>query len=126
MENIDTRHLYKKTDSITLSLYEDPEKIVNMKKKYLTQAEEEIAQDLNIDPQEVIIDIPEELSYKKMSIQVETPDGLKALSEVSTIIQSLKKAQYNYADVALFMSEENKQKAINKNIKIDNYLNLPV
>ena len=126
MENIDTRHLYKKTDSITLSLYEDPEKIVNMKKKYLTQAEEEIAQDLNIDPQEVIIDIPEELSYKNMSIQVETPDGLKALSEVSTIIQSLKKAQYNYADVALFMSEENKQKAINKNIKIDNYLNLPV
>ncbi len=126
IKNIDTRHLYKKTDTVHLSEFEQPEKIVEMDKKYLTQAEEEIAHKLDIYPEEVIIDMPEELSFKKMSIQVKTYDGLKPLTKVSTIIDSLKKAQYNYADLALFMSKENKQKAIDKNIKISDYLTLPM
>ncbi|MBO7719772.1 MAG: hypothetical protein J6S29_06455 [Methanosphaera sp.] len=57
--------------------------------------------------------------------QVETSSGLKSLTEVSTVINSLKKAQYNYADLALYLSKENKEKALNMNIKIDDYLNIP-
>ena len=97
-----------------------------MDKKYLREAEEAIAYKLDLSPEEVIIDMPEELSFKKMSIQVKTYHGLRPLSEVSTIIDSLKKAQYNYADLSLYMSKENKQKAIDKNIKIEDYLTLPV
>ncbi|MDO5825063.1 MAG: HD domain-containing protein [Methanosphaera sp.] len=125
MKNLDTRHLYKKTDTINLTDIEDPEKIFQMDKKYLKEAEEDIANALNISPEEVIIDLPESLSYKEMSIQVETNNGLKALSEVSTVINSLKKAQYNYADLALYLSKENREKALDKNIKIEDYLNLP-
>lgn len=125
MKNLDTRHLYKKMDTINLAQFNDPSAIVEMDIKYLTEAEEEIAKKLDVAPEEIIIDMPEELSYKKMNVQVETIDGLKPLSEVSTIIDSLKKAQYNYADLALFMSPENKEKAINKNIKLENYLSLP-
>ena len=69
--------------------------------------------------------MPEELSFKKMSIQVNTYEGLKPLTQVSTIMESLKKAQYNYADLALFMSIENKQKAIDKKIKLADFLILP-
>lgn len=125
MKNLDTRQLYKKTDTINLAQFEEPSKIVDMKKKYLTEAEHAIAEKLDIEPEEVIIDMPEELSFKKMCLLVETYDGLKPLTEVSTIIDSLKQAQYNYADLALFMSKENKEKAIEKNIKITDYLTLP-
>ena len=126
MKNLDTRHLYKKTDTINLAQFEEPSKIVGMDKKYLTKAEEEIAEKLNLNPEEVIIDMPEELSFKKMNVLVESYDGLKPLTEVSTIIDSLKKAQYNYADLALFMSPENKEIAIEKNIKLEDYLTLPL
>ena len=125
MKNLDTRHLYKKTDTVNLANIEDPEKIFEMDKKYLKEAEEDIASKLNINPDEVIIDLPEALSYKEMSIQVETDCGLKALPEVSTVINSLKKAQYNYADLALYLSKENCEKAREKNIKIEDYLELP-
>ena len=125
MKNLDTRHLYKKTDTVNLANIEDPEKIFEMDKKYLKEAEEDIASRLNINPDEVIIDLPEALSYKEMSIQVETDCGLKALPEVSTVINSLKKAQYNYADLALYLSKENCEKARTKNIKIEDYLELP-
>ncbi len=125
MKNLDTRHLYKKTDTINLAQFSDPSAIVEMDKKYITEAEEAIAKKLDINPEEVIIDTPEELSFKKMNVLVETNDGLKPLTEVSTIIDSLKKAQYNYADLALFMSPENKEKAISMNIKIEDYLTLP-
>ncbi len=126
MKNLDTRHLYKKTDTINLAQFEEPSKIVGMDKKYLIKAEEEIAEKLNLNPEEVIIDMPEELSFKKMNVLVESYDGLKPLTEVSTIIDSLKKAQYNYADLALFMSPENKEIAIEKNIKLEDYLTLPL
>lgn len=125
MKNLDTRHLYKKTDTINLAQFEEPSKIVEMDKKYLTEAEVSIAEKLDVDPEEIIIDMPEELSFKKMNVLVETDAGLKPLTEVSTIIDSLKKAQYNYADLALFMSPENKEKAIEKNIKLTDYLTLP-
>lgn len=125
MKNLDTRHLYKTVDSIHLAKYDNPGKIVEMDKKYLIEAEEEIARRLDLYPEEVIVDMPEELSFKKMNIQVKTYEGLQPLSEISTIIDSLKKAQYNYADLTLFMSKENKEKAIDKNIKLSDYITLP-
>lgn len=125
MKNLDTRHLYKKTDTVNLADIEEPEKIIEMDKKYLVEAEEDIAKKLDINPNEVIIDMPEALSYKEMCIQVETASGLKPLTEVSTVINSLKKAQYNYADVALYLSRENRDKALAKNIRIEDYLNIP-
>lgn len=126
MKNLDTRHLYKKIDTVNLANFENPEKIVNMDAEILTEAEEEIAHKLNIAPEEVIIDLPEALSFKDMVIEVETDNGLKKLSEVSTIVDSLKKAQYNYSDLALYMSRENKKKACEKNIKIEKFVNLPL
>lgn len=125
MKNLDTRRLYKKTDTVNLAMFEEPSQIVNLDKKYLVEAEEAIAAKLDVNIEEVILDMPEELSFKKMNVLVETGDGLKPLTQVSTIIDSLKKAQYNYADLALFMSHENKQKAIEKNIKITDFLSLP-
>ncbi|WP_455646142.1 HD domain-containing protein [Methanosphaera sp.] len=125
MQNLDTRHLYKKADTIELSQFDNPEKIVEMDKKYLTEAEESIAAKLDISPEEVIVDMPEELSFKKMSIQVKTYDGLQPLTKVSTIIDTLKKAQYNYADLALFLSPENRDKSKNKKIKLEDYITLP-
>ncbi|AWX32486.1 HD domain-containing protein [Methanosphaera sp. BMS] len=125
MKNLDTRHLYKKTDTINLADIDDPEKIFQMDKKVLKDAEEDIAYKLDINTDEVIIDLPESLSYKEMCIQVETDSGLKSLTEVSTVINSLKKAQYNYADLALYLSKENKEKALRNNIKIEDYLSIP-
>lgn len=125
IQNIDTRHLYKKTDTIPLTEITNPEKIVNIDEKYLRQAEVEIAEKLDINPECVILDVPEELSFKKMNTKVQTRNGLKPLNEVSPIIESLKKAQYKYADIALFMSKQNKQKAEERNIKIEDYLTLP-
>jgi HD superfamily phosphohydrolase len=125
MKNLDTRHLYKKTDTINLAQFEEPSLIVEMDKKYLTEAEESIANKLDLNPEEVIIDMPEELSFKKMNVLVESHEGLKPLTEVSTIIDSLKQAQYNYADLALFMSPEHKEIAIEKGIKLADYLTLP-
>lgn len=126
MKNLDTRHLYKKTDTINLAQFDEPSLIVEMDQKYLTEAEEAIAHKLDVEPEEVILDMPEELSFKKMNMKVETDEGLKPLTQVSTIINSLKLAQYNYADLALFMSPENKKIALEKNIKLTDYLTLPV
>ena len=126
MKNLDTRRLYKKTDTVNLASFDEPSKIVNMKKKYLSEAEHAIAEKLDVNPEEVIIDMPEELSYRKMNVLVETIDGLKPLTEVSTVIDSLKKAQYNYSDLALYMSKTNMQKAVDMGIKITDFLTLPV
>lgn len=125
MKNLDTRHLYKITDTINLSEYEKPEEFFKMDEKVLHEAESEIAYKLDIPPEEVIIDMPEALSFEKMDIKVETTNGLKPLSQVSTIIDSLNKAEYNYSNLELYLSKENREKAYSKNIKIENYLTLP-
>lgn len=125
MKNLDTRHLYKIADTINLAKYENPEKIFEMDECELRRAEEEIAQTLDIDREEVIIDMPEALSFKGMTIQVKNGDELNPLTEVSTVVHSLNKAQYNYADLSLYLSKENKQKALAKNIKLEDYMTLP-
>ena len=104
---------------------DDNKEFFKIDEKVLHEVEAEIAYKLDIQPEEVIIDMPEALSFEKMDIKVETSNGLKPLSQVSTIIDSLNKAEYNYSNLELYLSKENREKAYSKNIKIENYLTLP-
>ncbi|WP_245837629.1 HD domain-containing protein [Methanosphaera cuniculi] len=117
IQNIDTRHLYKKTDTIPLTEITNPEKVVNIDEKYLREAEVEIAEKLDINPECVILDVPEELSFKKMNTKVQTHNGLKPLNEVSPIIESLKKAQYKLRRYSTFHVKTKQTKSRRKKYK---------
>lgn len=120
---LDNRNLLKSVCSTRLNEFENPPEIFDIKKRALDKCEEEISEDMDIDRDYVILNIPEYPRFDEMKTQVALGDELFHLNEISSIVKALQSARFNYPDICLYVPKEDKDKF--KNFKLDNYLNLP-
>lgn len=123
MARLDNRHIMKRVKTIRLDNFKYPEKMYKIEQKDLRKAEEEIAQDYDIDKDYVFINIAEYPRFDEMKTQVSVEGKLFPLSEISNIIGALSKARFNIPDISVYVSKEEMDKF--GKFKLENYLDLP-
>ena len=123
MARLDERRIMKRVKSIRLDNFKHPEKMYKIKQEALRKAEEEIAEDYDLDKDYVFINIAEYPRFDEMKTQVSVDGKLYPLTEISNIIGALSKARFNIPDISVYVKEEEKSK-FNK-FKLENYLDLP-
>jgi uncharacterized protein len=123
MNKLDNRDLLKNVSSLKLSDLEDPQQCFKIKREVLKKAEKEIAEDLGIPEDYLIINMPEYPSFDEMRTLVSVGDAIVNLSEISSIVGALRDARFNHADLCLYVPEEHTYKFDDFNFY--DYLNLP-
>ncbi|MBQ6099227.1 MAG: HD domain-containing protein [Methanobrevibacter sp.] len=123
MNRLDTRQLLKRVKSIRLDNFKVPEKMYKIEQKDLRKAEDEIAQDYDIDKDYVFINIAEYPRFDEMKTQVNVDGKLYPLNEISNIISALSKARFNIPDISVYVPKEETEKF--SKFKLESYLDLP-
>ncbi|MBR6992453.1 MAG: HD domain-containing protein [Methanobrevibacter sp.] len=123
MNRLDTRRIMKRVKTIRLDNFKYPEKMYKIKPEALRKAEEEIAEDYDIDKDYVFINIAEYPRFDEMKTQVNVDGKLYPLTEISNIIGALSKARFNIPDISVYVDEDERSKF--KKFKLENYLDLP-
>ena len=123
MARLDNRLILKRVKTIRLDNFKYPEKMYKIEQKALRKAEEEIAEDYDIDKDYVFINIAAYPRFDEMKTQVNVDGKLYPLTEISNIIGALSKARFNIPDISVYVDESEKSK-FNK-FKLENYLDLP-
>ncbi|MGB9845538.1 HD domain-containing protein [Methanothermobacter tenebrarum] len=123
IKRLDTRNLLKRAATIRLNELEDPERIFKITESEILKAESEIADDMNIDPDYLIIDVPEYPAFDEMKTQVDSGDSIVKLSDISSLVRALRDARFNHADLCIYTPAEESEKF--KNFNFYDYLNLP-
>ena len=123
ISRLDNRHVPKRVKSIRLDNFKYPEKMYKIPAESLRKAEEEIAEDYDLDKDYVFINIAEYPRFDEMKTQVSVDEKLYPLTEISNIIGALSKARFNIPDISVYVPEDDKDKF--KKLKLENYLDLP-
>ncbi len=123
IQRMDNRDLFKKVDSLKLSELEDPQKIFKIKREQIKKAENEICEEKDINPDYLIIDMPEYPSFDEMRTLVSVGDGIVNLSQISSIVGALRDARFNHADLCIYVPEEHVPKLAD--FDFYDYLDLP-
>lgn len=123
MSRLDNRQIMKRVKTIRLDNFKYPEKMYKIEQKALRKAEDEIAQDYDIDKDYVFINIAEYPRFDEMKTQVAVEDKLYPLSEISNIIGALSKARFNIPDISVYVPQDEMSKFTK--FKLDTYLDLP-
>lgn len=121
---LDNRNLLKRICSTRLNEFETPQEIFEIEKKTLEKCEEDISEDMQIDRDYVILNIPEYPRFDEMKTQVAFGDRLFHLNEISSIVNALQSARFNYPDICLYIPKEDKHKF--NHFRLDDYIDLPV
>ncbi len=123
INRIDNRILPKRVKTIRLDNFKNPEKLYKIEQKTLRKAEEEIAEDFNMDKNYVFINIAEYPRFDEMKTQVNVDNKLYPLTEISNIIGALSKARFNIPDISIYVPIEEKERF--EKLKLNHYLDLP-
>jgi len=123
IERLDNRNLLKNVNSTPLNEFERPQDVFRIKDEKLKKCEEEISEEMEIDKDYVILNIPEYPIFSEMKTQVSVRGKLFHLSEISSIVGALKNARFNYPDICLYVPKEDRHKF--KNFDLESYLELP-
>ena len=123
ISRLDNRHIPKRVKTIRLDNFKYPEKLYKIEQKTLRKAEEEIAEDFNINKEHVFINIAEYPRFDEMKTQVNVDERLYPLTEISNIIGALSKARFNIPDISVYVPVEEKDKF--DRLKLNHYLDLP-
>ena len=123
MSRLDNRKVMKRVKTIRLDYFNYPEMMYKIEAKTLRKAEEEIAEDYNIDKDYVFINIAEYPRFDEMKTQVNVDGKLYPLTEISNIIGALSKARFNIPDISVYVDDSEKSKF--EKFKLENYLELP-
>lgn len=123
MHRLDNRIIPKRVKKIRLDNFKFPEKMYKIKPEELRKAEEEIAEDYEINKDYVFINIAEYPRFDEMKTQVSVDGKLYPLTEISNIIGALSKARFNIPDISVYVPDEEKSKFIK--FKLENYVDLP-
>ena len=79
----------------------------------LHRIEAEIAEEVGVSKDCIMIDVPEYPSFHEMSTLVTlNGDEIKKLGEISSIVSALNQARFNHADVCIYLPEEYSSKAV--------------
>ena len=120
---LDNRIIPKRVKTIRLDNFKNPEKLYKIDQKNLRKAEEEIAEDYNMDKNYVFINIAEYPRFSEMKTQVNVDNKLYPLTEISNIIGALSKARFNIPDISVYVPIEEKERF--GKLKLEHYLDLP-
>ncbi|WP_295610849.1 HD domain-containing protein [uncultured Methanobrevibacter sp.] len=123
MARLDNRQIMKRVKTIRLDNFKYPEKMYKIEQKELRKAEEEIAEDYDIEKDYVFINIAAYPRFDEMKTQVSVDGKLYPLTEISNIIGALSKARFNIPDISVYVDESEKSKFTK--FKLENYLDLP-
>ena len=123
IERLENRQLFKRIKTIRLNNFLHPNDVFDIKERDLKKAEREIGEDYNIDSNYIFINLPEYPKFDEMKTQIALNDNLYHLNEVSSIVQALNKARFNYPDIALYAPKEYKEDL--RKVNIEDYLDLP-
>ncbi|MGL6298438.1 MAG: HD domain-containing protein, partial [Methanobacteriaceae archaeon] len=92
INRLDKRNLFKRVYALPLNKFEKPQDLFKIEKEVLKKCEEEIANDLDIDKDYLILNIPDFPAFDEMKTQVAFEDKIYHLSEISSIVSALKNA----------------------------------
>jgi HD superfamily phosphohydrolase len=123
INRLDNRIIPKRVKTIRLDNFKNPEKLYKINQKTLRKAEEEIAEDYNMDKNYVFINIAEYPRFSEMKTQVSVDNKLYPLTEISNIIGALSKARFNIPDISVYVPIEEKERF--GKLKLEHYLDLP-
>ena len=123
MNRLDNRLIPKRVKTIRLDNFKNPEKLYKIEQSTLRKAEEEIAEDFDMDKNYVFINIAEYPRFDEMKTQVNVDNKLYPLTEISNIISALSKARFNIPDISVYVPIEEKERF--SKLKLNHYLDLP-
>lgn len=123
INRLDNRIIPKRVKTIRLDNFKNPEKLYKINQKTLRKAEEEIAEDYDMDKNYVFINIAEYPRFDEMKTQVSVDNKLYPLTEISNIIGALSKARFNIPDISIYIPIEEKERF--DKLKLNHYLDLP-
>ena len=123
ISRLDNRIIPKRVKTIRLDNFKTPEKLYKIKQETLRKAEEEIAEDFNMDKNYIFINIAEYPRFDEMKTQVNVDERLYPLTEISNIIGALSKARFNIPDISVYVPIEEKERF--DKLKLNHYLDLP-
>ncbi|HEX7467223.1 MAG TPA: HD domain-containing protein [Methanobacterium sp.] len=123
MHRLDNRKLFKTVYSLKLDELENPNAVFKIEDKKIKSYEHEISEELDIPPEYVIIDVPDYPSFDEMKTNVSSNGDLVNLSDISTIVRTLRDARFNHADLCIYLPEEYSNTA--KVFTFENYIEIP-
>jgi HD superfamily phosphohydrolase len=123
MHRLDNRKLFKTVYSLKLDELENPSAVFKIEDNNIKSFELEISEELDIPPEYVIIDVPDYPSFDEMKTTVSSNGKLINLSEISTIVRTLRDARFNHADLCIYLPEEYSNSA--KGFNFENYIEIP-
>ncbi len=122
MRRLDTRQLYKQVYSLKFDDINNPKRIFQMSASTILKVEEEIADDLGVDKDFILVDVPEYPVFHEMTTPVSLNGDTVMLGDVSNLVMALKDVRFNHADLCIYLSEEYADSA--SKINFIDYLNL--
>ena len=123
MHRLDNRKLFKTVYSLKLDELENPNAVFKIEPEKIRSFEKEISEELDIPQEYVIIDVPDYPSFDEMKTHVSSNGDLVNLSEISTIVRTLRDARFNHADLCVYLPEEHSNHA--KGFNFENYIEIP-
>jgi HD superfamily phosphohydrolase len=123
MHRLDNRKLFKSVYSLKLDDLENPNAVFKIEPEKIKLFENEIAEELDIPKEYVIIDVPDYPSFDEMKTLVGTNEELVNLSDISTIVSTLRDARFNHADLCVYLPEEYSNSS--KGFHFKNYIEIP-
>lgn len=123
MHRLDNRKLFKTVYSLKLDELENPSSVFKLEDNIIKSFELEISEELDIPPEYVIIDVPDYPSFDEMKTTVSSDGKLINLSEISTIVRTLRDARFNHADLCIYLPEEYSNSA--KGFNFENFIEIP-
>ena len=123
IHRLDNRKLFKSVYSLKLDELENPNAVFKIEPEKIKSFELEISEELDIPPEYVIIDVPDYPSFDEMKTHVSSNGDLVNLSEISTIVRTLRDARFNHADLCVYLPEEYSNCA--KGFQFKDYIEIP-
>jgi uncharacterized protein len=123
MHRLDNRKLFKTVYALKLDELENPNAVFKIEHEKIKLFENEIAEELDIPKEYVIIDVPDYPSFDEMKTLVGTKEELVNLSDISTIVSTLRDARFNHADLCVYLPEEYSNCA--KGFHFKSYIEIP-
>ena len=106
IHRLDNRKLFKTVYSLKLDELSNPGAIFKMEPEKIQQYESQIAEELGVPEEYVIVDVPDYPSFDEMKTLVSSNGDLVNLSKISTIVSTLRDARFNHADLCVYLPEE--------------------
>jgi uncharacterized protein len=123
MSRLDTRQLYKRVYSLKLDEILHPEAVFKMTTDKINKIEEEIADELDVHADCILVDIPEYPSFHELSTPISVNGDTVRLGDVSNLVRALKEARFNHADLSIYLPEEHADQTLNLNFR--DFLDIP-